>query len=141
MSSAIGVIQGFHAVIGGLRQEPHWFVNDADARRYGQAMANAARHFPLKTTQKALDVTMLMIVAFSVEAPRIGMSVQLMRQRGTQPRRPPAQVFQFVNPNAPPPSATSAPPPGAVGAGSPPVADVPHDASSDLDAIGGEPAA
>jgi hypothetical protein len=148
LSSAIGLIQGAHAVIGGLSRQPHWFVNDDDAKRYGQAMANAARHFPMKATQKAIDVSMLMIVAFSIEAPRIGISIQLARRgQPPQPRRPPAQVFQFVHPNqgspnAPPPPATSPQPPMGEGAGAmPPVAEGPPDYSADIDAIGGEPAA
>jgi hypothetical protein len=139
------VIQGFHAVIGGLSRQPHWFLNDADARRYGQAMANAARHFPLHTTQKALDVTMLIVTAFSIDAPRIMLSMQLARQPQRQQQRGPAQVFQFVNPaSAPAPSAATAPPsPSADAAGAAPIApmDAPHDASSDAGAIGGEPAA
>lgn len=149
LSTAIGVIQGFHAVVGAARGEAHWFVNDADARRYGQAMANAARHFPLRTTQKAIDISMLIICAASIETPRIALSIQRARAPKGQGQRGPAQVFQFVpNPaNAPPPPATAPPPPtpvtglGGAGVGSPPIAEGPHDLSSDLDAIGGEPAA
>jgi hypothetical protein len=124
-------------------------LNDADARRYGQAMANAARHFPLRTTQKALDVSMLLIVAFSIEAPRIALSMQIAKLGGV-PRaaqRGPAQVFQFTNPNAPAsPTTPASPSPPAGGAGVPPqqpapAADAPHDVSSNIDAIGGEPAA
>src|ERR1700733_8936502 len=44
LSSAIGVIQGAHLIMAQLRSEPHWLINDDDAKRYGQAMANAARH-------------------------------------------------------------------------------------------------
>jgi hypothetical protein len=138
------VIQGFHAVIGGLSRPPHWFLNDADAKRYGQAMANAARHFPLHTTQKALDVTMLVVTAFSIDAPRIMLSMQLARQPQRQPQRGPAQVFQFHPPSAPAPSAATAPPsPSADAAGAAPIApmDAPPDHSADAGAIGGEPAA
>jgi hypothetical protein len=136
------VIAGFHAVIGGLARQPHWYLNEPDAKRYGEAMARAARHFPLRTTQKALDVTMLFITAFAIDAPRFVMSMQLARARnGTQPTSPrgPAQVFQFVSPAAPPsPAASEA---AKASAAVPPTADAPHDASSDIDAIGGEPAA
>jgi hypothetical protein len=149
LSSAIGVIQGLHAVIGGLSRQPHWFLNDADAQRYGRAMANAARHFPLRTTQKALDVSMLLITAFSIEAPRVVMSMQLARsplRSQPQPQRGPAQVFQFINPNAPAsPTTPSAPPPpsGSAGATAPSTAPdaAPVDRSAELDAIGGEPVA
>jgi hypothetical protein len=144
LSSAIGVIQGFHAVIGGLARQPHWFLNDQDARRYGQAMANAARHFPLHTTQKALDVTMLIVTAFSIDAPRIAMSVQLAKQPQRQPQRGPAQVFQFHPSPAPAPSAAPPPSASADAAGAAPLApmpDAPPDPSSDAGAIGGEPAA
>jgi hypothetical protein len=121
-------------------------------------MANAARHFPLKTTQKAIDVTMLFITAFAIDAPRFVMSMQLARARnGPQPSSPrgPAQVFQFVPPNPATSSAPAAPPQGEAAKASaavPPTADapyaaktdasiLPHDHSSDIDAIGGEPAA
>jgi hypothetical protein len=133
-----------HAVIGGLSGQPHWFINDADAKRYGQAMANAARHFPLRATQKALDVSMLMITAFSIEAPRIVLSMQLAKQGHPRPQRGPAQVFQFHNPNAPASPTTPAnPPPPAGGAGvtSQGAMDAPPDFSADPGAIGGEPAA
>jgi hypothetical protein len=111
VSSAIGVISGFHAVIGGLARQPHWFLNDADAKRYGQAMANAARHFPLRATQKAIDVAMLIITAFAIDAPRIALSIQIAKQRNSGVPRAGAQVFQFINPNAsasPPPREAAA---------------------------------
>lgn len=103
-------------------------------------MANAARHFPMRATQKAIDLSTFVIVAGSIEIPRIAMSMQLARQPA-QPQRPMGQVFQFVKPaNAPPPPATSPIAEGA-GAASPPVADGPPDYSSGDGAIGGEPAA
>lgn len=142
-------------MIAGFSRQPHWFINDADAARYGKAMANAARHFPLRATQKALDVTMFIITAFSIEAPRIALSMQIARGHGPahgQAQRVPAQVFQFINPNAP--NAPASPPPAreganmafATGNGAPApspippsatVAGAPHDTSSGLDAIGG----
>ena len=128
------------------RNEPHWLLNDADAKRYGLALANAARHFPVKTTQKAIDMSALIFCVIQMETPRVVISRQLAAQRARGPQRGPAQVFQFVNPNppTPPPSATApqatASPPGA-GGGSPMMADGPADLSSNLDAIGGEPAA
>lgn len=122
------------------RSEPHWLVNDADAKRYGQAMANAARHFPMKATQKAIDVGALIVVAFTIETPRVGMSLALAKQKNRPAPRGPAQVFQFVNPNAPAPPTTSGPSSEGAGA-SPPLAEGPIDLSAGLDAIGGEPAA
>ena len=119
MSSAIGVIQGFHAVAAMTSGQPHWLVNDQDAQRYGQALANAARHFPLKATQKAIDVSALIICAVAIEAPRITMSMQLSRQP-LRPPRPfgPAQVFQFRTPASQPASTqTSAAPPPQAAAG------------------------
>jgi hypothetical protein len=117
LSTAIGLVQGLHAVVAGLTRQPHWFVNDDDAKRYGQAMANAARHFPVAAAQKTIDVTTLILVAFSIEAPRISISMQIAKGLGRTapaPARGPAQVFQFVpNPaqaNPPPPQAASEPP-------------------------------
>jgi hypothetical protein len=150
LSSAIGVIQGFHAVVAMQRNEPHWLLNDADARRYGLALANAARHFPVKTTQRAIDMSALIFCVVQMETPRFVISRQLAAQRARGgPPRGPAQVFQFVNPNAPtpPPSATAtaAAPTGAAGAGGgspqPPMADGPIDPSSFDGALGSDPAA
>jgi len=109
---------------------PHWMLTETDAKRYGQALANAARHFPVRTTQKAIDIGVLIMTAFVIDAPRIGMTIQMSKARATPPtpRRGPAQVFQFTpnpaqNGGAPPtqPSAQQAaqtPPP-------PPLADPP----------------
>jgi hypothetical protein len=92
-------------------------------------MANAARHFPLRTTQKMLDVTMLIITAFSIDAPRIVLSMQIARaQNSRQPgMRGPAQVFQFnpspfnnpSTPASPPNSAAPSPIRPAEDAGGP----------------------
>jgi len=147
LSSAIGVIQGGHLIIAQLRNEGHWLISDDDAKRYGQAMANAARHFPLKTTQKAIDVGAFIMAAFIIESPRVIRSVQLARApKG--PQRGPAQVFQFVHPQPQPqpqpqPVQPASPPqsPAASatsptdGGGTPPIAEGPPD---DLNAFGGE---
>lgn len=96
-------------------------LDDADAKRYGAALQNALRHFPMKTTQKVIDCTALAIVAFEMEAPRVMVSAELAKQRkGPQPARGPAQIFRFNTPagtQATPPS--PAPPAGDVGSGSP----------------------
>src|SRR5215472_10316607 len=44
LSAAAGIHQGAHAFIAFARREPHWQLNDADAKAYGQALANALRH-------------------------------------------------------------------------------------------------
>jgi hypothetical protein len=137
MSAAAGLLQGFHAIIAMQRSEPHWMLNDDDAKRYGTALANALRHMPIKAAQKTIDYSTLVMVAFVMETPRIVRSAQLARQPKPQPPRGPAQVFQFVpNPAQAPPS----PPPAANatsptdGAGLPPIAEGPPDPS----AFGGE---
>jgi hypothetical protein len=134
-------------VIGGLARQPHWYLNEPDAKRYGEAISRAARHFPLHTTQKALDVTMLFITAFSIDAPRFVMSMQIARAKNSpqpQPARGPAQVFQFYPPNPRDPAPAVQPSGGdavASAAGPNHTADAPPDVSSDQGAIGGEPAA
>ena len=115
----------------------HWLINDQDAKALGQAFANAARHFPLKATQKAIDVSALVIVCFAMEAPRVVRSVQIARAPKPPPNRGPAQVFQFVTPtnpgaSTPAPAATATP--TGDGAGQPPIAEGPPD----LSAFGGE---
>jgi len=110
---------------------PHWMLSESDAKRYGQALANAARHFPVRTTQKAIDIGVLIMTAFVIDAPRIGMTIQQNKARAAAPpqqRRGPAQVFQFTPnpaqtggaPSSQPSSsqAAQAPPP-------PPLADPP----------------
>jgi hypothetical protein len=115
------------------RSEPHWLLSDADALRYGTALANALRHMPIKAAQKTIDYSTLAMVAFVMETPRVVRSVQLARAPKPPPRGP-AQVFQFVQPSAAP----TTPPPSPGGGNSqaqPP--DVP-DGPIDLGAFGGE---
>ena len=141
MSAAAGLLQGFHAIIAMQRSEPHWMLNDDDAKRYGQALANALRHMPIKAAQKTIDYSTLVMVAFVMETPRIVRSAQLARAP-KPPQRGPAQVFQFVpNPaQAPQAPVQAASPPAANatsspdGAGLPPIAEGPPDPS----AFGGE---
>jgi hypothetical protein len=137
LSAAAGLISGFHAIIAMQRNEPHWLLSDADALRYGTALANALRHMPIKAAQKTIDYSTLVMVAFVMETPRIGMSWKLARQPKAPPRGP-AQVFQFVQPTSPPPAASATPgasPASSGGTGEPPpIADGPPD----LTAFGGE---
>ena len=113
------------------RSEPHWLLSDADSLRYGTALANALRHMPIKAAQKTIDYSTLAMVAFVMETPRVVRSVQLGRQ-AAQPRRGPAQVFQFHPPSQPAPTATTSPPgsppSAASGQGAPPdFAEGPYD--------------
>ena len=137
MSAAAGLLQGFHAIIAMQRSEPHWMLNDDDAKRYGTALANALRHMPIKAAQKTIDYSTLVMVAFVMETPRIVRSAQLARQP-KQPQRGPAQVFQFVQPQ-PQPQAGSPPPSPAAnatdGGGTPPIA---AEGPPDFSAFGGE---
>lgn len=113
-------------------------LSDADAMKYGTALANCLRHFPVQTTQKALDFAMLMFAAVQFELPRIGMSIQLARRGAAQAQaqRQPggglgATVMQFRQPHGPP---HPTPPNGAGGSeASPPIADPPAD-----DGMGGD---
>ena len=120
MSAAAGLLQGFHAIIAMQRSEPHWMLNDDDAKRYGTALANALRHMPIKAAQKTIDYSTLVMVAFVMETPRIVRSIQLNRQAAAprQPQRGPAQVFQFHPPSQPAPTAATPPPPSPTATGS-----------------------
>ena len=102
------------------RSEPHWLLSDADAQRYGAALANALRHMPIKAAQKTIDYSTLVMVAFVMETPRVVRSVQLARQANAprQPQRGPAQVFQFHPPSQPSPTAATPPPVSPTAAGS-----------------------
>jgi hypothetical protein len=144
LSAAAGLLQGAHAIVAMQRQEPHWMLNDDDAKKYGQALANAMRHLPVKVAQKYIDYSTLCMVAFVIETPRVVRSAQLARAPKAAPRGP-AQVFQFVNPrpdlnpNAPPPPPTATPSPSPTSSatasgGEPPIADGPPDPT----AFGGE---
>jgi hypothetical protein len=135
LSAAAGLIGGFHAIIAMQRNEPHWLLNDDDAKRYGTALANALRHMPIKAAQKTIDYSTLVMVAFVMETPRIVRSVQLARAPKQQ-FRPQAVVYPFAPPQpaSPPssPAATATSP--TDGAGLPPIAEGPPD----LSAFGGE---
>jgi hypothetical protein len=133
MSAAAGLISGFHAIVAMQRNEPHWLLSDADAARYGTALANALRHMPIKAAQKTIDYSTLVMVAFVMETPRIGMSWKLARQP-KQPPRGPAQVFQFHPPQPTPAAPTTPPAPGGNGQAPPDVAEGPPD----FGAFGGE---
>lgn len=111
------------------RNEPHWLLTDADANRYGAALANALRHMPIKAAQKTIDYSTFAMMVFIIETPRIAKSVQIARQAPAAPPRGPAQVFQFrpqapnaSPPSPPPPAATTSPPPSPAmtGQGPPP---------------------
>lgn len=126
----MAVIQGTHLIFAQLRSEPHWLVNDDDARRYGQAMVNVARHYPLKATQKAIDIFALMMAGAAIETPRIIRSVQLAKAGPArhEPPRGPAQVFKFTpNPaQHPSPPAPASPPPAHEPPSQPPAAVAPQ---------------
>ncbi len=103
------------------RREEHWLLSEGDATKYGKALANALRHFPVRTTQKAIDMTALLMTAIAIEAPRVALS---RRNRRPQQQRPSATVFQFTRPAGAPsaasgdasqPNPASAPPPMAEG--------------------------
>ena len=112
------------------RNEPHWLLSDADSLRYGQALANALRHMPIKAAQKTIDYSTFAMVAFVMETPRVVRSIQLARAPAPSTPRGPAQVFQFRSPPTPA-AATSPPSPqsAASGSGNPPdlVAEGPPD--------------
>lgn len=112
-------MQGVHALIALKRDEPHWLLNDADAKSYGQALSNALRHIPIAAAQKTLDFSMLVIVAWGHEIPRIYLSSQLAKARRASARQQAGgQVFQFRQPQPPP--STAAPPGSAPGLSNPP---------------------
>lgn len=115
------------------RAEDHWLLSDADALRYGQALANVMRHFPVQASQKAIDFGALIFAAFTIEMPRIGLSMQNARARrqAAQAQQPGATVYNLHR-RGPPHS----PPNGASGqSGSPPIADPPM---TDGDGMGGD---
>jgi hypothetical protein len=108
------LIQGAHVLIAMRRNEPHWLLTDQDAKTYGTALANVARHFEISATQKMLDFSALFICACNMETPRVYASVQARRARRERDQKPPppsAQVFQFRQPGPPPPAAPSTPGP------------------------------
>jgi hypothetical protein len=100
-----------HAMIALRRNEPHWLLNDADARVYGQALQNALRHIPIRRAQKTLDFAMLVVAGLQFEVPRVMISMQAAR-RPPQPPAPFGQtVYPFPGPRTPPPPPTSPPAP------------------------------
>jgi hypothetical protein len=133
MSAAAGLLSGMHAIIALRRNEPHWMLSEADAKRYGAALSNALRHLPVHATQKALDFGVLTFMIFEMETPRVVKSLALARQQKagfpSPAARGPAKIFEFAppgtpQPNGPPPSANS----GSPAPGAPPIADPPRDA-------------
>lgn len=123
MSAAAGLLAGFHAIIAMQRNEPHWMLSDADAQRYGQALANALRHMPIKAAQKTIDYSTFVMMAFIVETPRVAKSVQLARapKPAGRPFTGTGDVLHF---RPPPPQGPSSPvrPAGPIPTAEPPKA-------------------
>lgn len=92
LSAFAGVIAGVHGIIAMQRREPHWLLNEADARRYSIALGNALRHFPVRTTQKAIDFMALAMCVFEMETPRIAASAAIAAA-AKAPRPAPAAVY------------------------------------------------
>lgn len=112
-------MQGAHALLAMRLDQPHWLLNDADAKTYGAAIANAMRHLPIGATQKAVDFSALFICAINVETPRVYASTRIAkarRQAREQPPTPSAVVYPF--PSAAPQQSQS-PPPGAAAPATP----------------------
>lgn len=111
VSAWAGILQGAHALTAmGLGQQ-HWLINDAEAKRYGDALGKAMRHFPIVIQQKAVDCSALFCMAMAIELPRIGLSLQLRNAKKSPARSttgpiPSAQVFTFTK--TPSPTASTA---------------------------------
>jgi hypothetical protein len=100
------------------RSEPHWLLSDADARRYGAALANALSHLPVKVAQKYLDFSTLAFCVFEMELPRVMLSHQLAQARRPAPgAAPSAEVFQFTPPRPSAANGGAPPPRGRPGGG------------------------
>jgi hypothetical protein len=143
------LLQGLHVMIAMRLDQPHWMLNDPDAKAYGQALSNALRHIPIKVAQKSIDFFMLAVAIGQFEVPRMYLSAQIARARATQGRRggPPgpggATVFQFKPPPqgspSPPPSGGGAPGNGAANGaanGSAPAADMTYEPEPDTPRFG-----
>lgn len=88
----MGLLQGMHAIVAMRMEQPHWLLNDADARVYGQALQNAIRHIPVRAAQKSIDFAMLACAVAQFELPRVYLSLQAAKA-ARQPRRPAAVVY------------------------------------------------
>ena len=119
-----------HHLIAGLSHQPHWRLNDPDAKQYGTAIANMMRHFSPVVSQKSLDIFACGLCVVAMETPRIQASVELAKMRRTRgtsgassassPPIPGATVYPFpvpptVSPSPPPPSTAAVQPAAAVG--------------------------
>lgn len=100
-------------MIAMARDEPHWLLDDSDAKRYGAALSNALKHIPIKAAQKTIDYSVLVVTAFLIETPRVTMSAMLAKQRMQQKQPPgfrPQVVYPFPgNPNPQPAPVNPAP--------------------------------
>lgn len=119
MSTCVALLQSSHDLISRLRDEPHWRLNDQDAKAYGAALANATRHMSIAVAQKYVDYYTLGLMVVMMESPRILLSQKLRSQKGQTPRGP-AQVFAFRPPSPPPQPPSN---PGGATAPQTPIAD------------------
>jgi hypothetical protein len=95
------VLQFAHGAAASKLEQPHWLLNDADAKLYATSIKNFARHFDARVTQKTIDTIAFLGCVAYMEGGRILTSINIKR-RENAPARPSAQVFQFhQNPNPP----------------------------------------
>lgn len=86
---------------------PHWALSDAEAKGFAQSWANVLRHYPLQTTQKAIDHLALIGTFGLVYTPRFyaHRQWQAARRAGRGAQRPaPMGTVYHLSPNQPPPA-------------------------------------
>ena len=57
LSSLTGLLIGFHAIVA--VKVPEMELQESEAKQLQTAMENVSRHYPIKTTQKAIDIAAL----------------------------------------------------------------------------------
>jgi hypothetical protein len=102
LSAAAGLLQGIHVALA-MGAGKHWLLSDDEAKYYGNALANAARHLPIVVAQKYFDFGALAVAFFVCDGTRFLTTVQLRREalarKAAPARMPGAVVYPFGDPN------------------------------------------
>lgn len=91
LTAYLGLYIGLHAKLAALAEEPGYAVTEAQGKAFLGTAQNAARHFNIPATQKAIDIASFVFCAGAIYGPMAGLAIRNAR-RGPQPRQRPPQA-------------------------------------------------
>jgi hypothetical protein len=108
-----GLYLGAHMLLAKVAG-PQWLMSEADGKYFAMSLQAVLRHYPIETTQKAMDIAAFVGCCGFLYVPRI---VATAQQRRSQGRPPPVASVVYPFPS----QAPGGPPGGPGGASVAPV--------------------